>query len=97
MTTGSRPQVNYIVCATDRLFIMLDHQHGVSQVPQVLQCIQEAAVVTMMEPDRRLIQDIQDAAQFRSNLSGQTNPLSLASRQRCSRAVERNIAEPDGV
>ena len=32
VSSSTRTEINYIICATDRLFIVFDDQHGVAQI-----------------------------------------------------------------
>ena len=80
MPSRARPEIDHIIRAPDRFFIVLDHQHGVAQVAKILQRSQQPAIVAMVQSDRRLIEHIEHAAQLRSNLRGQPNPLTLAAR-----------------
>src|SRR4029453_18896918 len=45
--------------------------------------------------DRRLVEDVADAAQVGAELRRQPDALRLAAGQRRRRAVERQVAEPD--
>ena len=97
MPPRARPQIDHIIRAPDRLFIVLHDQHGVAQVAQIFQRSQQPAVIAMMQSDRGLIQHVQHAAQLRSNLRRQPNALPLAARQRCRRAIERDISQPHRI
>ncbi len=73
MASGARAEIDYVVGAADGLFVVLDHQHGVAQVAQVFERGQQAAVVAMMQADRRLIEHVEHTAQLasRSALPGE--------------------------
>ena len=89
----ARPQIDDIVRAPDRLFIVLDHQHGVAEIAQIFERSQQPPVVAVVQSDRRLVQHIQHAAQLRSNLRRQPNALPLAARQSRRRAIERDVSQ----
>ncbi len=93
----ARTEIDHVVRAPDRLFIVLDHQHGVAQVAQILQRIQQPVVVAMVQSDRRLIEHIEHAAQLRANLRRQPNALPFAARQSRRRAIERDVSQPHGI
>ena len=97
VTSRARAEIDHVIGAANRVFVVLDHQHGVAQIAQRFQRLQQAIVVAMMQSDRRLIQHIQHAAQLRANLRRQPNALAFAAAQRRRRAVERDVAQPDGV
>jgi hypothetical protein len=42
---------------------MLDHEDGVAQVAEVFESRDEALVVTLMQTDRGLVEDVEDAAE----------------------------------
>ena len=48
----------------------------------------------MMEPDTRLVEDIQHARQSAPDLRRQPNPLGLSARQRICRPRQREVVEP---
>ena len=60
-TVLTRPgaDVHYMVRRPDRLLVMLDHDHGVAEIPQSDQRLDESLVVSLVEADGRLIKDIQ--------------------------------------
>ena len=77
MHTGPGADVKNIVCFANSLFIMLDHDDGIALITQVLECTQQAIIVTLMQTDRGLIQDIENPGQTRPNLGCQTDSLAL--------------------
>src|SRR5690606_10707 len=89
------PEVDDVVGGEDRLAVVLDHDHGVAEVAQVDQRVQEPLVVALMEPDRRLVEDVHHADEPRADLAREPNALSLAARERIGASVERQVAEPD--
>ena len=48
-----------------------------------------------MQPDRGLIEDVEDADQGGADLGGQADPLGLPTRQRGGAPVHREVADPD--
>ncbi len=81
VTAGARAEIDDVIGAANRVLVMLDHQHGVAQVAQRFQRLQQAIVVAMMQTDRRLIEHVQHAAQLRANLRRQANALAFAAAQ----------------
>src|SRR5437867_13328421 len=94
MPPRARPEVDHVVGPANRLFIVLDDQNRVAQVPQLLQSFQQAIVIAMMQSDRWLVQHIQYAAKFGSNLRRQTDSLAFSAGERRRRAVQRDVASP---
>jgi hypothetical protein len=93
--TRAGAEVDDIVGRANRLLVVLHHEHGIADVPEPLQGFEESSVVSLMQPDARLIEDVQHPDEARADLSRQTNSLSFAPRQRAGRPVERQIVEPD--
>ena len=90
---GARPQVDDPVGGAHRLLVVLDDQHGVAHVAQLLQRVQQAAVVALVQADARLVEDVEHAHQPAADLAGQADALPLAARQRRRRAVQRQVVQ----
>ena len=97
VTPRARTEIDDVIGAPDRVFVMLDHQHGVAQIAQRFQRVQQTVVVAMVQADRRLIEHIQHTTQLRSDLRSQPNALPFAAAQRRRRTIERDVAQPDRV
>jgi hypothetical protein len=54
---------------------MLDHQHGIALIAQVLQRGQQPVIVALVQPDRGFVQHIEHAGQPRADLAGQPDAL----------------------
>jgi hypothetical protein len=74
---------------------VLDHDHGVAEVPQVDQRLDQAPVVALVEPDRGLVQDVEHAHQLRADLRREPDPLRLSAGERVRGAVERQVVQAD--
>ena len=79
------PDVDHPVGRPDRLLVVLDDEHGVAEVAQPRQRRDQLRVVALVEPDRRLVEDVQHAHQRRPDLGREPDPLGLAARQRHAR------------
>src|SRR5438067_10130359 len=75
--------------------VVLDHDHGVTEIAQPPQCGEEPRVVSLMQSDAGLIENIKNASQTRTNLGGQSDSLRFAAGKRAALAIEREIIEPD--
>ena len=91
----ARPQVDHVIGALNGLGIVLHHQHRVAHVAQVRERIQQPLVIARMQPDGRLVQHVQHAAQLRPDLRRQTDALRLAAGKRGRRAFQAEIIQPD--
>ena len=92
---GPGPDVDDPVRGPDRLLVVLDDEDRVAEVAQPGQRRDELGVVALVEADRRLVEDVQDAHQRRADLGREADPLRLAARQRHARPVEGQVVEPD--
>ena len=57
--------------------------------------VEQFLIVARMKPDRRFVEHIKHAAQLRADLCRETNALAFAARERCRRAIEREITQAD--
>ena len=78
-----------------RLLVVLDDDHGVAEVAQLLERGEQPRVVALVQADRRLVEDVQHADEPRTDLRREPDALRLAARQRFGRAPEREVVEPD--
>ena len=92
---GARADVDHVVGLADRLLVVLDDDHGVAGVAQVLQRGQQPAVVALVQADRRLVQHVEHAGQPAADLARQPDALALAARERAGVARQRQVVEPD--
>jgi hypothetical protein len=74
---------------------VLDDDQGVAEVAQPGERLDQPAVVALVQPDRRLVQHVEDADQAGADLGGQPDALRLPAGQRPGRALERQVVEPD--
>ena len=95
MLASPRSDVDDEVRRPHGFFVMLDHDHRVADVAQRQQRVDQLPIVALMEPDRGLIKDVQDAHEFRSDLRGEPDSLCLAARQRVGRASQAQVIETD--
>jgi hypothetical protein len=62
---------------------------------QTPQRFEQAIIVALMQPDARLIQNVEHADEPRADLRRQPDALRLATAQRAALAIQREIAQPD--
>jgi len=65
----------------DGFFVMLDHDDGIADIPQVAQRAEQAFVVALVQADGGLIEDIHDTDQAGAYLACQAYSLCFAPRQ----------------
>ena len=51
MHAGAGADVEHMVGQTDRVLVVLDHDHGVAEVAQPLECIEQPRIVALVQAD----------------------------------------------
>jgi hypothetical protein len=74
---------------------VLDHDHRVAEVAQVLEGAEQAVVVALVQADGRFVEDVHHAHQAGADLAGQADALGLAAGQGVGAAVEGQVVEAD--
>ena len=74
------PYVDDVVGLQHHVFVVLHHNHGVALVAQLLERVDEALIVALVQPDAGLVEDIEHVHQLRPYLRGQAYALALAAR-----------------
>ena len=92
---GAGSEVDQVIGGADRFFVVLDHDHRVAEIAQPHQRREQPRVVALVQPDARLVEDVEHAHEARPDLRGETNALRLAARQRFRAAIQRQVLEPD--
>ncbi len=90
---GPRSEIDDVVGRPHRVLVVLHHDDRVSLIAEPGQRLQKPVVVARVQPDRRLIQDVEHADQPAADLPGQPDPLQLAAGKRGRRTVEREVLE----
>jgi len=67
--------------------IVLDHDHRVADVAQMLEGGEQLAVVALVQSDRRLVEHVDHARQLAADLAGEADALPLAAGERRRRPV----------
>ena len=94
---GAGTEIDDVVGLADGILVVLDDDHGVAQVAQAHQRVEQALVVALVQADRRFVQDVHDADEARADLAGQADSLRFAARQGLGAAIQRQVVEPDVV
>ena len=94
LLAGAGPHVNQIIGGTDGVFIVFNHNNRIADVPQPGQRFQQPVVVALVQTDGRLVQNIHDPGQSRTDLRGQTNALRFAAGKRARLAGQGQIIQP---
>ena len=95
MPARAGAEVNHIVRGGDHVEVMLDDEDGVAEVAQAAQDADQALGVALVQPDGRLVEDVEHAAQLGAEQRRQAQPLRLASGERRRPALQRQVASAD--
>ena len=93
---GAGTEIDDVIGALDGFGVVLHHEHGIAHVAQVGEGFEQAIVVAGMQADGRLVEHVEHAAQFGTDLGGQTDALRLAAGEGGGGAVDAEIVEADG-
>ena len=93
----ARPHVDEPVGGAHHLLVVLDDENGVAEIAEPLERRDQPAVVALVQSDRRLVEDVEDADELRSDLGREPKPLRLAAGERLRGAVELEVADADVV
>ena len=64
-----------MIGAADSLLVVLDNDQGIAQVSKLLQCLDQSRVISLVQSNGGLVQDVKYARQVRTDLRGQPDPL----------------------
>ena len=92
---GARAEVDQVVGGAHRALVVLDDDHRVAEVAKPLERPDQLRVVALVQADRGLVEDVEDADQAGADLRREPDPLRLAARERRRRPLERQVADPD--
>ena len=94
-SAGAGSEIDHPVGIADGLLVVLDHDHGVAEIPHPLEGVEQSPVVALVEPDGRFVEDVEHPHELRPDLGGQADALALSPGQAPRHAVEGQIVEPD--
>ena len=93
--TRAGADVDDPVGVTDGVLVVLDHDQGVAEVLEADQGLDQPLVVALVEADRRLVEDVEDADQAGADLGRQPDPLGLTAAEGARGPVEGEVVEAD--
>jgi len=94
MFTCTWSKIDHIVRALNRFFVMLDDNDRIAKVAQRLQRVDEFDVVTLMQTNAWLIENIQYSDELGANLRCKPDALAFTPGQRASRSSRLRYSSP---
>ena len=91
-TSRARSHIYDVIGGHHHVAVMLNDHNGISRIAQIAKGLNEAHVVALVEADAGLVEDIKHIYQLRTNLRGQSDALTFATRECHRGAAEREIA-----
>ena len=92
---GTRADIHDIVSRQHGILVVLHDDQCVAEIPQTFQRIQQFVIVSLVQSDAGLIQDIAHSHQPGTDLSRQTDTLRLSARERRRRSGQGEIIQTD--
>ena len=90
---GARADVDHMVGAADRVFVMLDHDQRIALVAELVQRVEQDVVVARMQAYGRLVEHIAHALQVAAQLGREPDALGFAAAERGRATVQRQIVQ----
>ena len=63
MHAGAGADIDHIIGDADGVLVVLDDDDGVAEVAQPLERVEQAGVVALVQPDRRLVEHVKHAGE----------------------------------
>ena len=95
MEARAGTHVDEVVGGADDVFVVFYYDYRISKIAEADHCGDEAGGVGGMEADRRLVEDVDDAAQSGTELGGEFDALDFAAGKGAGGAIEREVIESD--
>ena len=93
----SRSKIDDAIRRSNRVLVVFDDEHGVPQVAQRFQDINQPLRVTRMKTDRRLIQHVQRTDQMRTKRCRKLNALRFSAGKRGRQTIQRQVIQPNFI
>ena len=93
MLARTGTDVDYVIGLADRLFVVLDDDHGVAEIPEPCEGIEQLAVVTLVQTDGWFVEHVENTDESGPDLAGEPDSLRLTSGEGRSATCEGEIVE----
>ncbi len=79
--TCARSELDEVVSASERFFVMLDEDEGVSKVAEMEEKIEESRVIGGVKTDAGFIEHVEDSSKATADLGGESCTAGFPSRK----------------
>src|SRR5271157_1363715 len=93
---SARSEIDHVISGADRLLVVFHHHDRVPDVAQANEGIEQTPIVTLVQTDRRLVEDVNHPCELATHLRSQPNALRFAAGERGSGTLEREVRQADG-
>src|ERR1700674_5245983 len=93
---GTGAEVDNEIGAANGVFVVLDDEDGVAEITKLFERAEKAGIVSRVEPDAGLVENVENAAKSRADLRGQADALGFAARKGGGGAIQAEIAKANG-
>ena len=90
-------EVEEVIRLAHGVLVVLDHDHGIPDVTQMPERVEQTIVVALVQADARFVEDVEHAHETRANLGGEPDTLRLAAAERAALAIQSEVAQADVV
>ena len=93
--SGAGSEIDEVIGGTDGFLVVLHDEHGIAHVAQSRERGEQSRVVALVQPDARLVENVEHANEPRPDLGGEADALGFASRERLRAPAECEVIEAD--
>ena len=94
-SASTRANVDDEIGSAHGVFVVLDDDDGVAKIAHMLERSDELFIVTLVQSDGWLVEDVEHAHQPAADLGGETDALGFAAGKRASGTGKSEISEAD--
>ena len=93
--TCARSELDEVVSASERFFVMLDEDEGVSKVAEMKKEVEESRVIGGVKTDAGFIEYVEDPGQATADLSGEACTAGFPSRKSVHGTIEGEVSKTE--
>ena len=93
--TCARSELDEVVSASERFFVMLDEDEGVSKVAEMEEKIEEARMIGGVKTDAGFIKYVENPGQATADLGGESCTAGFPSRKSVHGTIKGEVSETE--